>query len=312
MLDTIEDKIDSYLNKHSHYRDKEHNLLLESDVICENNAFSLHKFAAKNNSLSRVLLVPSIINGPEILYLDQNYSLVEILRQNSDIFLVKWKNINNHTRNYNFNDYVLEISNLLEFFEEKIEIYGHCLGGNIAFAASYLNQEKLSRLTLLTTPWDFSHYAKVAKVEETFRNYDEIPAIFLEIMFFLQNPMELLTRLNKQNCTKISYKIEKWLHSGNNMAKNTYFQIMQDFIQNNILEKNAWYIGKDFIDPGAFQIYTRIINCSFDKIVPPSSTAPLLEKLPNAEIFILESGHIGYLTNPQFKNELELFIQNLR
>ena len=309
MTETIEVKIDSYLNKHTHYRDKEHNLLLESDIIYENHAFALYKFTSINCSFSNILVVPSLINGPEILYLDENYSLIQLLLKNFNVHLVRWKNINDNIRHYDFDDYILEISDLLKTFDGKINIYGHCLGGNIAFAAAYLNQNKVSALTLLTTPWNFSNYQDIAAIIDVISNYDEIPAIFLEIMFFMQNPLEFSKRLNRLDHSEISYKIEKWLHSGNNMAKNTFFQITKDFVQQNIMAKNEWYVRKLHINPSLFNIHTKIVNCFNDRIVPETSILSLYHMLPNREMITLNSGHIGYLVNQKFREELEIFLQ---
>ena len=49
------------------------------------------------------------------------------------------------------------------------------------------------------------------------------------------------------------------------------------------------------IDPLKFFVPTKIFACKYDKIVPTSSSLALYNKLPNAEISILDSGHIGYL-----------------
>ena len=91
-----------------------------------------------------------------------------------------------------------------------------------------MNQKKVSKLTLLTTPWDFSHFKYNSRIIDMFKNmlknYSEVPAIFLEIMFFLQNPTEEIKKINNSNQSEISWKINKWLHSGNNMSKNIFLK----------------------------------------------------------------------------------------
>jgi poly(3-hydroxyalkanoate) synthetase len=351
-MQMILEKIDAYLSHKKDYTYKDVDFLDAFEVIHENHIFTLHHFASETHTRNTII-IPSLVNGPEILYLNHNFNIIKSLSQKSNIYLVKWKNINEHNKHYDLNSYVNEISELLASFGPNIHLVGHCLGGNIAFGAAYLNQDLVSKLTLLTTGWDFSHFnihgmvsipptllsssrAKRGDLSEIYRktpvrpglprlprrssissqrqrkwcwvnayhgmeifeNYDSIPAIFLEIMFFMRDSSELTKRLNRSD--ELSWKIEKWLHSGNNMAKNTFFQIMRDFAQKNILERNEWYINKIHINPSKFPIETLFINGKNDKIVPLSSSMFLYEKLPNAKMQIMDSGHIGYLLNPQF------------
>jgi poly(3-hydroxyalkanoate) synthetase len=299
-------KIDLYLKKHRDHDAKDIDLLEESELIYENHIFTLYRFGGEVYN-SDALIIPSLINGPEILYLNQNFNIIKLLSRKSNVYLVKWKNINEHNKNYDFNSYVNEMSDLVASFRE-LHLLGHCLGGNIAFGSAYLNQNCISRLTLIGTPWDFSHFK--TNFEISFEDYDYIPAIFLEIMFFINDPIEFATRLNRSD--NLSRKIETWLHSGNNMSKNSYFQIMQDFVQNNILVKNDWYINSVHIDPLKFYIETLMINGSKDRIVPLASSETLCQILPNAKMSIIDSGHVGYLINSKYQKEIEsiLFVNN--
>ena len=288
---------------------KSSNLPEEFSVIYENHALILSHYIPIDYSERKILIVPSLINGPEILYLNPKFNLLGLLRMKCEIFFIKWKNLNQYIIGYNFNDYVAEVISVIKILniQEKLEIIGHCLGGNIAFAAAYLMQDRVRNLTLLTTPWCFSHFKLLSLYSQYVRDYEMIPALFIEIMFFLRAQEDFWKQY--YNSHPLSDAIFSWLHSGNNMSRNCFLQIIDEFIEKNALMNNRWYVENEYIDPTRLSLYTKIIACSNDKIVPISSSEILANLLPNKKLYTLNSGHINYLINPKFRDIMqEIFL----
>jgi len=82
------------------------------------------------------LIVPSIFNSPEILFLSGENNFVQNLRQEGEVYLVNWKETNSQLK---IEDLVCELQEIINFIgknnKEEINLVGHCIGGNICVAA---------------------------------------------------------------------------------------------------------------------------------------------------------------------------------
>ena len=109
------------------------------------------------------------------------------MQQQGDVYLVKWQQINNQNKLSNLDNYITDIIAIIDMFNNQdVHLIGHCLGGHIAMAASYFRQNHTASLTLLTTPWNFSHlkyiYPHAEILENIIMQYDYVPAILIEIL----------------------------------------------------------------------------------------------------------------------------------
>ncbi|PCJ29328.1 MAG: hypothetical protein COA94_01665 [Rickettsiales bacterium] len=280
---------------------------------------------ARNNSAkgeSVFLLIPSIFNSPEILFLGDKNSFTKNLSTKNNLYLASWSQ--QTAIQLTMENYVNEVQKMISFLHslghKKINLIGHCIGGNMCLAASSLqginqsaeqsaNQDagQIESLTLLTCPWDYSHFKKwvylydIMGFDTHLKGINFIPKIYIQMMFFLMFPFQFKEKLEKyfaleQAHEKQSFlQIEAWLQSGNIISKSIYAEIMQDFCRKNILQNNEWLIGGELITPEKLDIPTCIIYAKDDQIAPHSSIAPLQKRIKSSTLIETEGGHIGYL-----------------
>ena len=139
------------------------------------------------------LIIPSIFNSPEIFFLARDKNFIENLRSHGEVYLIDWLEI--EEPKYLLDDYVHKIIEVIDSLKIKdVNLIGHCIGGNLAIAAKILISKFIKTLTLLTCPWDFSHFFYIRmlhrylKLDSGIENLPIIPKIHIQILFFLLFP----------------------------------------------------------------------------------------------------------------------------
>jgi polyhydroxyalkanoate synthase len=288
--DNVISNIDKYLNYSQNYTQDSD--APDFEMIFQNDALKLFRIGSSNQHRT-FLIVPSIINGPEVLYINYKENLLKFLQNKGSIFIIKWKNINSRLLSYNLDNYIAEISAAIAILDCKVELIGHCLGGILSLAVASQNSDMVRSLVLLTTPWDFAHFKKSHLMDyHLLGKLEYIPAILLEYFFFLLDPDSIFQKFQNFNEDSIEsfIKIERWLHSGNDIPTPIFMQLL-NFMNQNILLNQEW----DRIDFTKLKMPICMVGGKYDKIAPISSSSELLKLLSNSHMIELNSGHIGFL-----------------
>jgi len=286
------------------------------------------------------LIVPSIFNSHEILTIDAPNNMVTNLRKMGSVYLIEWLEVDD--KDFGLADYAVVVAEVLKAVvcfprtshakirgsqeaheilasspRDPIHLIGHCLGGSLSVAASLIHQEYVGSLILLTTPWNFGHLLPAKTLYDSLElakaveGLDHIPAIYMQILFFLLSPESLEQKLDfyQANCEDIDnsnfFEIERWQFSGHPIPRKAYDDLMDGFIDDNILAKGLWSVDGIVIDPGKLLMPVMIVVGKKDKLVPKSSCG-ILSSL--AKVFEYNSGHIGYLVGSQ----RERFMRDLK
>ncbi|WP_341788716.1 MULTISPECIES: alpha/beta fold hydrolase [unclassified Rickettsia] len=254
------------------------------------------------------LIIPSIFNSPEIFFLSRNKSFIENLREQGEVYLIDWLEVKES--NYLLDDYVHKIVEVIHNLNvNNINLIGHCIGGNLAIAANIIASKSIKTLTLLTCPWDFSHFFYVKmlhqylKLDAYVENLPLIPKIHIQILFFLLFPDYFQVKLDKffsltsEKEQELAFRIENWLMSGHDIPSDTYNQIMQNILGENMFVNLKWKIDDTVIDPNVINCPVYIIVAKNDQIVPESSILSLQKLFKNSTLIEVPGGHISYLIN---------------
>ncbi|CEO17016.1 Putative aminoacrylate hydrolase RutD [Rickettsia monacensis] len=254
------------------------------------------------------LIIPSIFNSPEIFFLARDKSFIENLRSYGEVYLIDWLEI--EEPKYLLDDYVYKIIEVIDSLKIKdINLIGHCIGGNLAIATNVLMPKFIKTLTLLTCPWDFSHFFYIRmlhrylKLDSGIENLPIIPKVHIQILFFLLFPDYFNAKLKKffsitsDKEQELAFRIENWLMSGNNISKGVYNQIIQNILDENMFINLKWKIDNFIIDPSLIHCPVYIVAAEDDQIVPKSSILPLQKLLKNSKLINVTGGHISYLIN---------------
>ncbi|WP_037231163.1 alpha/beta fold hydrolase [Rickettsia monacensis] len=230
------------------------------------------------------------------------------MRSYGEVYLIDWLEI--EEPKYLLDDYVYKIIEVIDSLKIKdINLIGHCIGGNLAIATNVLMPKFIKTLTLLTCPWDFSHFFYIRmlhrylKLDSGIENLPIIPKVHIQILFFLLFPDYFNAKLKKffsitsDKEQELAFRIENWLMSGNNISKGVYNQIIQNILDENMFINLKWKIDNFIIDPSLIHCPVYIVAAEDDQIVPKSSILPLQKLLKNSKLINVTGGHISYLIN---------------
>ena len=268
----------------------------------------LTKYSSKNLKRN-FLVIPSIFNSSEILCLAKKENFIEILLKHGDVYMINWQQSEN---NVSLDDYILEVTKLLVNLTSNcglIDLVGHCFGGNIAVGIGSMKPNLLLSLTLLTTPWDYSHFNnaaiwyKLLALDKIIKNLKFVPKIYLQMMFFLLFPSQFLKKIDNYYKLELAeekqiyMQVEYWLQSGINIPVSLYQQFINQVIGENIFYNSQWKIEANKINPANITMPVCIISAINDQIAPVSSTLALHSLLKNSTLIKVKGGHISYLIN---------------
>lgn len=318
MRDINFENIEKYFNDYKIYNSvnvvADKHLLEANEIINFSRSCEILHYKSQNLLTTEIfLVVPSIFNSVEILFLNKSKHFIDNLRNIGEVYLIKWQNLENPE--FNLNDYAKEVAEITKYLNSKlkrnISLIGHCIGGTLALAALTLAENFVKNLTLLTTPWDFSHFKTTGIFHQNFnldKKIDElalVPAIYIKILFFLLSPDYFNLKIDKYfkiECEQDKHlfmEIERWLMSGISLPKAIYFQVIHDLMIDNKLAKGQWLIDNSKITIENLVRPTFILIAKNDQLVPKSSILPLCNDIKNVNLIEVNGGHISYLVGPQ-------------
>lgn len=334
MISFYEEKYDKYQKDYNNFTKSENisNYIKNGITIDyssnKSSIFFYKSHNTKNSNEKKVfLIVPSILNSPEIFFIKDSDGFMENLQKNHDVYIISWLE-NNFQKT--LEDYAKELVKILTFFQnnlsQKLHLIGHCIGGNISIAAlQILSNDLIKSLTLLTCPWNFSHFKQIALthkylgLDKIISNMEILPQIYLKIMLFLIYPMQFDTKINKYSNLKsktdkdLFLKIEYWLQSGSAITKSVYTEILEKFCIKNAAKEKKWEVNNQIIDLKKINIPVCIIRAKDDLIAPFESMEELGKEIKNSTFIDVDGGHIKYLTtkNQDFYNRYNNWNMNL-
>lgn len=275
-----------------------------SSMLC-----NLWLFKSSISSNQNFVIVPSLFNSPEILLFNHSQNYIEYVRSFGDVYLIEWKETKDALK---LSDYAQDVASVLSFTKDisssETHLIGHCIGGNIAIFSAFI-YNNIKSLTLLTTPWDYSHFAapyflsESLQIKKAIQGLDTVPKIYMQMMFFMLFPSHYQTKVNKyfalktQEAREKYLRIEQWLQSGIEIPVSVYNEILDEIIAKNALTSNTIYINDQSVSLEKIDVPTCIISAKDDQIVPISSIVPLQKGIKKSTLISVEGGHINYLVN---------------
>ena len=243
------------------------------------------------------LLVPSLINPPRILDLDEQVSLTAaIARMGRRTLLLDWGNADQRA-GLSVSGHVEELLlPLLRDVGEPVALIGYCLGGTMAIAAA--NFARVERVATIAAPWRFADYPASSRraLDEMWRHsqaaarqLSALPMEVLQAAFWSLDPTRTVRkfaefgRLDPAGREARRFvELEEWANEGEPLPYPAARELIEDLFGKDLPGSGRW-IGSDTTAVPSLHLVAE-----HDRIAP-AATAPAGEKLA------IPSGHVGMI-----------------
>lgn len=272
-----------------------------------------------------VILIPSLINRAYILDLGSKNSLVRSLADRGlDVYLVDWDAPGDQEKSFCIDDYIDRLVRIRDAISKRSGqvpmIAGYCMGGLLALALATRDPDKIAKIALLATPWDFSKMPgsgiqhlknSMPWLRSVIGAMDVLSIDILQAMFAGIDPCATARKFRQfssmppeSSAARAFVQLEDWLNDGVPLAGPVAIECLQDWYIDNTTASGAWQTTGEIIDPRTLDIPAYVAVPKNDIIVPPATALPLGEALPRADTTVLSSGHIGMIAGGMAKDKL--------
>lgn len=246
------------------------------------------------------VLVPSLINPPDILDLAPGNSLATALAGSGlQVLSIDWGDTEPHGLDAAA---AARLTPLLEGLGTPVSLVGYCLGGTLAIAAAALLGPRARRLALLATPWHFDGYDAAARaglaawwagVEPIADSLGCVPIDLLQPAFWALDAEALAAKFAAFAGTaapEAFVRLEDWANGGVPLSLAATRQLAETLFAGNASGEARWRVGGRAIDASTLGVPILDIIAGRDRIVPPA--AALSTQGPGTPL-VLDAGHVG-------------------
>lgn len=249
-----------------------------------------------------VILVPSLINPPHVLDLDDETSLAAALgAAGQQVLLVDW-GLASDRSNLGISEHVEGLLlPLLDAVGEPPTLVGYCLGGTMAMAAAQL--APVRALATLAAPWHFARYPDASRAalarlwEQSAGASEQLGALPMEVLqagFWALDPERTVKKFAEfsrldpvSDQARRFVVLEDWANEGEPLPLPAARELFETLYRDDAPGSGQWTVGNQRIRerPGVPALH---LVAGEDRIVPPESA-------PDGERIVIASGHVGMI-----------------
>ena len=279
-------------------------------TIAESDGAALREYGGSGPT---ALVVPSLINPPSILDLDDERSLLRWLAANGRrVLLLDWGWPGDSRKPLSVAGHVERILlPLVEAVGEPVDLIGYCLGGTMAVAAAAALAPARS-VTAIAAPWHFAGFPKEARADlarlwagarPTVEALGLLPMEALQSAFWSLDPARTVAKFEgfaglEGEEARIFVTLEDWANDGPPLAAAAARELFEDFFAEDSTGAGRWQVGGHAIDPAALGVPLLNIVSTSDRIVPQASAMQAGERLE------LGLGHVGMMVGSRARQQL--------
>lgn len=248
------------------------------------------------------ILVPSLINPPRILDLDEEASLAgAISRMGRRTLLLDWDKAKQRAQL----DVAGHVENLLlpllRSINEPSALIGYCLGGTMAIAAA--NLVKCERVITLAAPWRFALYPDNSRTalqtmwglsQAASRELGALPMEVLQASFWSLDPERTVRkfaefgRLDPKSSEAHRFiDLEDWANEGEPLPYPAARELIEDFFERDLPSSGKWQVGGH---PVTDELEVPLLNLTADRdLIAPAVTAAAGDRIG------ISAGHVGMI-----------------
>jgi len=247
-----------------------------------------------------VVLIPSLINPPHVLDLDEQVSLATaIAGMGRRALLLDWGPAGERAQ-LDLGGHIEHLLvPLLRGLGEPPALAGYCLGGTMAIAAANLVQ--VERVATLAAPWVFSAYPEEARTSlrrlwesagPASRPLGALPMEVLQSAFWSLDPNRTVSKfadfdgLAPGSAKALRFiAIEDWANEGEPLPLPAARELIEDLFGSDLPGTGGWRVGGRTIAAG-LDCPLLNVTAANDRITPAATAPP-------GDTVQIEAGHVG-------------------
>ena len=249
-----------------------------------------------------IVLVPSLINPPSILDLDDETSLTAALANSGrQVFLLDWGaaaersglDVGGHVE--------AVLLPLLDALGEPATVVGYCLGGTMSLAAA--NLVPVRGVVTLAAPWHFARYPDESRAalvrlweqsEAPSQSLGALPMEVLQAGFWALDPDRTVRKFAEfgeldpaSDRARRFVTLEDWANEGEALPLPAARELFERLYRDDAPGAGGWQVGGKEIAEHP-PVPTLHLVAGGDRIVPPASA-------PDGNQRLIPSGHVGMI-----------------
>lgn len=246
------------------------------------------------------VLVPSLINPPDVLDLDEEVSLAcAVARMGRRALLLDWGAARARPK-LDIGGHVSELLiPLLSAVEQPTALVGYCLGGTMAVAAA--NLTNVESIATIAAPWRFSGYPPEAQLsvgelwraaQQAAASFNLLPMEVLQAAFWSLDPKRTVAkfaRLSKLDPTSADARrfvvLEDWANEGEPLPLAAARELIEDFFGRDLPGSGEWLVDGRAVND-ALQVPLIHFTAAQDRITPGTSAG-------HGRKVEIDAGHVG-------------------
>jgi polyhydroxyalkanoate synthase len=268
------------------------------------------------------ILVPSLINPPRILDLDEEVSLTgAIAAMGRRALLLDWGKAEERSE-LSVAGHVEELLlPLLRSIDEPPALIGYCLGGTMALAAA--NLTPVERVATLAAPWNFARYPEASHraLQDMWHHsrgaaagLGALPMEVLQAAFWSLDPERTVRKfaefgqLDAASAPARRFvELEEWANDGEPLPFRAAKELVEDLFGKDLPGRGRWHVGGKAASPD-INVPALHLTAERDLIAPPQTVA-------SGEVVAIPSGHVGMIVGSargQLHHALRAFLAPCR
>ena len=289
-----------------------------SEIIPMKGKFEIHHYKSSSPQKFKtpLLVVGSLINRHYILDLLPETSVIRYFQQlGFDVYATDWRMPTIKDQSMSLESYAHDyLENAVDKVEEitgskNVTLFGYCWGGILSLMYSAIHPENVKNLILHATPADFGKTPTILEswirdlnVKKFVNTFGNVPSSFLNIAFWLRNPLEAVSKYHfyfnqprsRHEITKF-LTVESWLYDSVPIIGRTFEQIIEDIYKKNLLIQNKMMLGKRLVNLKMIKMPVLNIVGTNDDLVSAESSRTITDVISSTDKKTLEfpTGHVG-------------------
>jgi len=265
------------------------------------------------------ILIPSLINPPRILDLDEEVSLAAaVARMGRRALLLDWGKAKQREELDVAGHIEHLLLPLLRSINEPAALIGYCLGGTMAIAAA--NLIECERVITLAAPWQFSRYPEHSRtaLQDMWRHSQaaslELGALPMEVLqasFWSLDPERTVRkfaefgRLDPRSPEAHRFvDLEDWANEGEPLPYPAARELIEDLFGGDLSGSGAWKVASAEVTD---DLPVPLVNLTADRDhIAPAVTAARAERIG------IDAGHVGMIVGSARNRLHQVLAENLR